>query len=543
MLPNEYLEQLETAKVKQVLFELNINNVYLDIVASPAISEGETDLTGFMFTLCHGINKLLDAIISPIQQTQVYLNQISQGKIPKEISGNYQGDFLSIKQSLEQSVSSINLLISDSKYLVESALQGQLSNRAQENAHKGEFKLIIQGINQTLDAIIKPVQLTSSYLDCLAIGELPNVDSQHFEGDFNKIETSLRTSINAIEQMILDTSMLADAANIGELTRRANAENHQGAYKDIVLSINDTLDAISTPLQSCIQVTKALESGDLTQQMNGQYKGDFAKLKDSVNESIYNLANMVREINETAATVSKASAQISQSTQELNSSKESQAASIEETTASMSEVTDKVTSNTKHAQTTNEHAQNSDQQAIEGVELVNNTVTAMKAISDSSNEISNIIEVINGIAFQTNLLALNAAVEAARAGEKGRGFAVVAAEVRQLAQRSSDAAKEISGLLKDSADKVENGLMLAEQSGNTLRDIVNSIQTLSKLMNDIALSSNEQSNGVSQINIAIKQIAQSVQQNNSLVEQTSHAGASLDKQASHLKALVSQFTV
>ncbi|TMN88776.1 hypothetical protein CWB72_12350 [Pseudoalteromonas phenolica] len=444
MLPNEYLEQLETAKEKQVLFELNINNVYLDIVASPAISEGETlgvvleitdlslqratenkvddiintavrgnlnarldetDLTGFMFTLCHGINKLLDAIISPIQQTQVYLNQISQGKIPKEISGNYQGDFLSIKQSLEQSVSSINLLISDSKYLVESALQGQLSNRAQENAHKGEFKLIIQGINQTLDAIIKPVQLTSSYLDCLAIGELPNVDSQHFEGDFKKIETSLRTSINAIEQMILDTSMLADAANIGELTRRANAENHQGAYKDIVLSINDTLDAISTPLQSCIEVMKALESGDLTQQINGQYKGDFAKLKDSVNESIYNLANMVREINETAATVSKASAQISQSTQELNSSKESQAASIEETTASMSEVTDKVTSNTKHAQTTNEHAQNADQQAIEGGELVNNTVTAMKAISDSSNEISNIIEVINGIAFQTNLIA------------------------------------------------------------------------------------------------------------------------------------------
>ena len=190
-----------------------------------------------MFTLCHGINKLRDAIISLIQQTQIYLNQISQGKILKEISGNYQGDSLSIKQSLEQSVSSINLLISDSKYLVESALQGQLSNRAQENAHKGEFKLIIQGINQTLDAIIKPVQLTSSYLDCLAIGELPNVDSQHFEGDFKKIETSLRTSINAIEQMILDTSMLADAANIGELTRKANAENHKVAYKDIVLSI------------------------------------------------------------------------------------------------------------------------------------------------------------------------------------------------------------------------------------------------------------------------------------------------------------------
>jgi len=126
LLPNEYLEQLETAKVKQVLFELNINNVYLDIVASPAISEGETDLTGFMFTLCHGINKSLDAIISSIQQTQVYLNQISQGKILKEISGNYQDDFLSIKQSLEQSVSSINLLISDSRYLVESALQGQL---------------------------------------------------------------------------------------------------------------------------------------------------------------------------------------------------------------------------------------------------------------------------------------------------------------------------------------------------------------------------------------------------------------------------------
>ncbi|TMO55239.1 methyl-accepting chemotaxis protein [Pseudoalteromonas phenolica] len=583
ILSSDYEEHLEQAKNKQVQFEMNIDHVYMNITASPVLNDennvigvvvelidlteqrntenkvddiinsavsGQLDarldvhnLNGFMLTLSKGINRLLDAIVSPVQQTEKYLTAISRGEIPDKIEGNYSGDFLKIKQSLEQSSKAINLLISDSKFLVDSALAGQLSHRADSDAHNGEFKSIITGINQTLDAIIQPVQLTSQYLDSIAIGQLPSVDKTQFNGDFEKILTSFETSIQAINLLLNDTSMLASAANSGELSKRANIELHQGAYKVIVSSINDTLDAISTPLQSCIAVMNALEHGDLTKKIEGNYSGDFANLKDSVNQSIENLASMVTEINDTANTVAKASAQISQSTQDLNSSTESQAASIEETTVSMGEVTDKVTSNTKHAQTANEHAQNADKQAIEGGTLVNNTVIAMKAISDSSNEISNIIEVINGIAFQTNLLALNAAVEAARAGEKGRGFAVVAAEVRQLAQRSSDAAKEISGLLKDSADKVDNGLMLAEQSGNTLRHIVSSIQTLSKLMNDIALSSNEQSNGVSQINIAIKQIDQSVQQNNSLVEQTSHAGASLDKQASHLRALVSQFTV
>ncbi|ALO42027.1 methyl-accepting chemotaxis protein [Pseudoalteromonas phenolica] len=583
ILSSDYEEHLKQAKTKQVQFEMNIDHVYMNITASPVLNDennvigvvvelidlteqrntenkvddiinsavsGQLDarldvhnLNGFMLTLSKGINRLLDAIVSPVQQTEKYLTAISRGEIPDKIEGNYSGDFLKIKQSLEQSSKAINLLISDSKFLVDSALAGQLSHRADSDAHNGEFKSIITGINQTLDAIIQPVQLTSQYLDSIAIGQIPSVDKTQFNGDFEKILTSFETSIQAINLLLNDTSMLASAANSGELSKRANIELHQGAYKVIVSSINDTLDAISTPLQSCIAVMNALEHGDLTKKIEGNYSGDFANLKDSVNQSIENLASMVTEINDTANTVAKASAQISQSTQDLNSSTESQAASIEETTVSMGEVTDKVTSNTKHAQTANEHAQNADKQAIEGGTLVNNTVIAMKAISDSSNEISNIIEVINGIAFQTNLLALNAAVEAARAGEKGRGFAVVAAEVRQLAQRSSDAAKEISGLLKDSADKVDNGLMLAEQSGNTLRDIVSSIQTLSKLMNDIALSSNEQSNGVSQINIAIKQIDQSVQQNNSLVEQTSHAGASLDKQASHLRALVSQFTV
>ena len=583
ILSSKYEQQIEQAKSQQVQFEMNVEHVYLNITASPVLNNasdvigvvvelndlteqrntenkvddiinaavaGQLDarldvdnLNGFMLTLSQSINRLLNAIVSPVMQTEKYLTAISRGEIPNKIEGSYQGDFLKIKQSLEQSAKAINLLISDSTYLVNSALAGELSNRADSNAHNGEFKSIITGINQTLDAIIQPVQLTSSYLDNIAVGQLPNLDKSQFKGDFENILSSFETSIHAINLLLNDTSMLASAANSGELSKRADVELHQGAYRDIVSSINDTLDAISTPLQSCIAVMNALEQGDLTKKIDGNYSGDFSCLKDSVNQSIENLAAMVTEINETANTVANASAQISQSTQELNSSTESQAASIEETTVSMGEVTDKVTSNTKHAQTANEHAQNADQQAIEGGELVNNTVTAMKAISDSSNEISNIIEVINGIAFQTNLLALNAAVEAARAGEKGRGFAVVAAEVRQLAQRSSDAAKEISGLLKDSADKVENGLMLAEQSGNTLRDIVSSIQTLSKLMNDIAISSNEQSNGVSQINIAIKQIDQSVQQNNSLVEQTSHAGASLDKQASHLKALVSQFTV
>jgi len=524
--------------------ESQIETIIQAAVAGKLASRLSTQgYSGFMLVLSSGINRMLDAIVSPIDQTRDYLNHIAKGNIPTFIDGSYKGDFLEIKQSLETSTNAIKELINDTNYLVDAASQGLLSKRADEEKHQGDFKKIIQGINSTLDSIIEPVQLTSHYLDDIAVGKLPQALSDKYQGDFLQIKTSLETSILAIQNMVQDSARLASAASQGDIQARANEQDHNGEFLAIVKGINSTLDAISAPLDECITVMHSLSEGNLSQQIQGDYKGQFNELKRSVNTSVSNLSDMVSKITSTTLTITGSSHSIRAGMNDLNTRTESQAASIEETTASMGEMTETVKVNSSNAHKANELAIVTDQQAQEGGELVNNTVKAMKEISNSSTEISNIIEVINEIAFQTNLLALNAAVEAARAGEKGRGFAVVAAEVRNLAQRSGNASKSIAGLLNDSSEKVQHGMELAAKSGKTLSDIVASIKNLASLMQDIASASSEQSSGIAQINSAVKEMDRIIQMNGELVENANSSSNSLSKDAEALKSLMNQFTV
>ncbi|RJE78398.1 diguanylate cyclase [Pseudoalteromonas sp. MSK9-3] len=501
------------------------------------------EFTGFMNTLASSINSLLEAIAKPIKQTKDTLNLIAIGQVPDTINGDYSGEFLEINHSLKTATGAINALISDTNMLMEAANRGELSKRADITLHQGDFQSIVKGFNTTLDVIVEPVRLTADYLDQIAKGQLPSNISDNYKGDFLQIRSSLVTSINAIQNMVKDTAYLAQAASNGQLDERADNSLHQGEFAAIVGGINLTLDAISEPLNECKTVMFALSEGNLTKSVQGDYQGDFNALKHSVNTSVSNLAKMVSQIRATANTINNSASGIKSGMNDLSERTESQAASIQQTTASMNDITDTVTVNSKDAHSASSLANEADKQAQQGGELVHSTVSAMKEISNSSSEISNIIEVINEIAFQTNLLALNAAVEAARAGESGRGFAVVAAEVRELAQRSANASKEISALLNDSAIKVDHGVQLVTESGQTLSDIVDSIKQLSKFMSNIALASTEQSNGIGQINVAIKQMDSIIQKNTSLVESANSSSNSLSHQANELNRFMSGFEV
>ncbi|MBQ4848835.1 methyl-accepting chemotaxis protein [Pseudoalteromonas sp. MMG012] len=502
-----------------------------------------TEFTGFMHTLAKSINSLLDAIALPIKQTKDTLNLIATGQVPDAIHGDYSGEFLEINHSLKTATGAINALIADTNMLMEAASQGELSKRADINLHQGDFQSIVKGFNTTLDVIVEPVRLTADYLDLIAKGQLPTDISNSYQGDFLQIKNSLTTSIDAIKSMVKDTTELAQAASKGQLEQRVDASKHQGEFSVIVGGINSTIDAISKPLHECKSVMHALSEGNLTQLVEGEYQGDFNTLKHSVNTSVSNLAKMVSQIRTTANTINGSANGIKLGMNDLSARTESQAASIEQTTASMSDITHTVSINSKDAHSAASLATEADKQAQQGGELVHSTVNAMKEISNSSNEISSIIEVINEIAFQTNLLALNAAVEAARAGESGRGFAVVAAEVRELAQRSANASKEISTLLNDSAMKVDHGVQLVTESGQTLGHIVSSIKQLSQLMENIALASTEQSNGVGQVNVAIKQMDGIIQKNTILVETANSSSNSLSHQANELNRFMSGFEV
>jgi methyl-accepting chemotaxis protein len=292
------------------------------------------------------------------------------------------------------------------------------------------------------------------------------------------------------------------------------------------------------------QIVGASGSGDFSKRIGVEGKeGFFKQLGLGINSMVETMTGVIRQIKESSETISVASQEISAGNTDLSQRTEEQAASLEQTAASMEELTATVRQNADNAKQANQLAVSASEVAVKGGHVVSQVVATMSSITDSSKKIVDIISVIDGIAFQTNILALNAAVEAARAGEQGRGFAVVASEVRNLAQRSAAAAKEIKTLIGDSVEKVDVGSKLVESAGKTMDDIVNSVKRVTDIMGEITAASQEQSTGIEQVNQAITQMDQVTQQNAALVEQAAAASESMKVQALSMSELVSSFTL
>jgi methyl-accepting chemotaxis protein len=286
-----------------------------------------------------------------------------------------------------------------------------------------------------------------------------------------------------------------------------------------------------------------LAKGDLTTKIEDPFKGEFVELGDAISAFIQDLNSTISDINLAVDTITNASSEISQGNNDLSTRTEQQAASLEETASSMEELTSTVRLNAENANQANGLASDASKIAVDGGALIQNVVETMSSINESAQKISDIIGVIDGIAFQTNILALNAAVEAARAGEQGRGFAVVASEVRTLAQRSATAAKDIKSLISDSVSKIDNGNTLVNQSGETMKNVVASIQQVDDIVTEIAAASTEQASGIDEVGKAITQMDEVTQQNAALVEEAAAAAESLKSQAQQLSKRVSTFVL
>jgi methyl-accepting chemotaxis protein len=417
---------------------------------------------------------------------------------------------------------------------------GQTGFRIQSESFEGDFQKLARGVNDLASVHIATSDHLVEVIGEYAVGDFRR-DVDRMPGEKARITEAMDTVKRNLVGMKTDVLRLATAAAQGDFSARGDAAAFQHAFKEMVDALNSLMTNAERGLSDVGQVLSAIAKGDLTQCMARDHEGAFARLRDDVESTVTNLGAIVREIQASAVTIDTAATEIASGNRDLSQRSEQQAASLEETAASLEELTSTVRQNAENSSEATRLAKSASLVATEGGEVMGQVIRTMDDITKSSRQISEIIGVIDGIAFQTNILALNAAVEAARAGEQGRGFAVVAAEIRALAQRCANAAREIKQLIETSGGKIDEGAQFVAKAGQTMDEIVAAIGRVGNILEEITAASSEQSLGIAQVSTTVTQIDQNTQQNVALVEEATAVAHSLQDQAAGLTRSVSVF--
>ncbi len=606
-------------------------------------------------------NKSLDAVINPLNLSAEYIDRISKGDIPSKIDIEMNGDFNEIKNNLNSTIDVMNGLLSETHSLIESAKNGQLDVRANSSKYSGEWGVLLKGVNQLIDSMVTPLNVTAEYVDRISKGDIPPAITDIYHGDFNEIKQNINQLIfnlnNYISEMsnmsnqhdlgeidvviaaehfqgafytmakgvnemvaghinvkkmalniakeygngnfdeicpelpgqkafikdILDDlrsnlinfnheiGKLTKAASNGNLEARGNSEKFEGGWARLVEGVNELLQTVVEPMEESTQVLSTMATGDLTIRMTGDYKGDFLLLKNSINKVAESLNNLLFQVQNTVKTTAQSSLDITNTSESLAAATQEQSAQSDEVASAVEQMSRTVTENAMSAGKTAEVAYKNGEVAREGGEVVKQTILKMRDIAnvvktsaenieklgESSTQIGEIISVIDDIADQTNLLALNAAIEAARAGEQGRGFAVVADEVRKLAERTSEATKQIAVMIKGiqhetaeavkamtkGNEEVSSGIDFADKAGDSLEEILSSTTEVMNMVNQIAAASEEQSATSEQISKNVNSISKVTSESASRIEKVAKSAEDLSKLTNDLFSLMNHFKI
>lgn len=485
------------------------------------------------------IRYILGKALQPLNAMKEAVEKIEQtGHLSTQIPVHSNDEIGQATEAMNRFIAMVSQSISEVNGAMGAVASGDFTQRI-SGQYAGEFETLKQATNRSISSIDHTMRELTTVVNGLAAGDLSTRMNEKVPGDIrNSIDHTMRT----MEAFMEDVSGVLAAMEKGDFTKQVTVEA-KGSFKLLADHINARVHQTGKALDDISSVVSALAKGDMTRKVANKYEGKFGEVAALLSQSTQNLSQLISETNQGVLNLMDNVNQIHHGSQDLNDRTQRQAASLEETSATMHAITQGVDQTRDSAQTANQLSVSARTQADKGAVIMRSTIDSMGNIKEASHKIEEIISLIDSIAFQTNLLALNAAVEAARAGEHGRGFAVVAGEVRNLAGKSADAARDIKGLIENAVAAVDQGTERAEQSDQALQGIIESIRKVGDIVAEITAGANEQATSINQIGQAVSDLDQVTQQNAALVEETSAAAENMRDDADSLTRLVGTFKV
>lgn len=524
-----------------LIAEVNQTEAFAPIVTLQWIS-GTVAMIGILVII--GVAwGLTQSITRPLQETVYVLDELAQGNlVTQEQHKTFLNNELGLMQRSVCGMSGkLQQMILDMQNTVTAAKHGELTQRiATENLH-GFMKELGENTNELVSTTAEFMQDLNQVIASVAKGNLNERPKGGYKGSYAQANTSLQTTIDNLKKIITEIQEVVNEAGRGKFDQLIDLSNKEGFSRELSQAMNTLLKIQKNFTVDMSYLLENLKNGDLTQPIKSEYVGDFDKIKRNANDTIEKLINMLYQIKQSIEALKQAIYEMEQNNNALSARNEEHASSLEETAAVTQELATTVEQNAHHAHMANQLSRSMTEVATKGEKIIEETINKIRQIHSSSQKIFAIIDVINGIVFQTNMLAINAAVEAARAGEHGRGFSIVALEVRNLAQRTAQAAEEIKILINDSVANVGVGLQLVEQTGEAMEEIMTHVKQVKDTLSNISTAIMEQGQGVKQINDTMVQMDKVSQENAAFVEEAAAHAEGLAHQASMLSEAFNQF--